>query len=133
MLLHEIHAMSSKVFIITGASKGIGAAIAKYLLSQSHKVVVTARSSEPLEALKKSHPEQVQFITGDMVDVEASCFALCESDREVLTLQDRFLPNWLISPYHPLVRLMASWLTTVSCHQRNSQTQASKNGNIFTT
>ncbi|KAF4471223.1 corticosteroid 11-beta-dehydrogenase [Fusarium albosuccineum] len=60
--------MASKVFIVTGASKGIGAAIARYLLSQSHKVVVTARSSEPLEGLKKSHPDQVQFIAGDIVD-----------------------------------------------------------------
>lgn len=60
--------MASKVFIITGASKGIGAAIAHHLLSQSHKVVITARSSEPLEDLKKSHPDQVQFIAGDIVD-----------------------------------------------------------------
>ncbi|KAF4982327.1 hypothetical protein FZEAL_2026 [Fusarium zealandicum] len=62
--------MASKVFIVTGASKGIGAAIARYLLDRSHKVVVTARSSEPLEGLKKSHPDQVQFIAGDMVEPE---------------------------------------------------------------
>ncbi|CAG7565018.1 unnamed protein product [Fusarium equiseti] len=60
--------MASKVFIVTGASKGIGAAIARYLVNQSHKVVITARSSEPLEGLKKSHPEQVQFIAGDIVE-----------------------------------------------------------------
>ncbi|KAJ4266263.1 hypothetical protein NW762_004246 [Fusarium torreyae] len=60
--------MASKVFIVTGASKGLGAAIARYLLSQSHKVVITARSSEPLESLKKSHPDQVQFIAGDIVE-----------------------------------------------------------------
>ncbi|KAH7013645.1 hypothetical protein EDB80DRAFT_710597 [Ilyonectria destructans] len=62
--------MVSKVFIITGASKGIGAAIAKYLLQQSHNVVITARSQEPLEALKKSHPGQVQYIAGDLVEPE---------------------------------------------------------------
>lgn len=62
--------MTSKVFIVTGASKGIGAAIAKYLLGQSHKVVVTARSQDPLEALKKSHPDQVEYVAGDMVDPE---------------------------------------------------------------
>ncbi|KAH8721914.1 hypothetical protein BGZ61DRAFT_447645 [Ilyonectria robusta] len=62
--------MVSKVFIITGASKGIGAAIAKYLLQQSHNVVITARSREPLEALKTSHPGQVQYIAGDMVEPE---------------------------------------------------------------
>lgn len=62
--------MAPKVFIITGASKGIGASIAKYLLGQSHKVVITARSQEPLEALKQSHPDQVQYIAGDMVEPE---------------------------------------------------------------
>ncbi|KPM36167.1 hypothetical protein AK830_g10410 [Neonectria ditissima] len=62
--------MIPKVFIITGASKGIGATIAKYLLQQSHKVVITARSQEPLEALKQSHPDQVQYIAGDMVEPE---------------------------------------------------------------
>jgi NADP-dependent 3-hydroxy acid dehydrogenase YdfG len=64
--------MTSKVFIVTGASKGIGAAITRYLLNQSHKVVITARSSEPLEGLKKSHPEQVQFIAGDIVEPQVS-------------------------------------------------------------
>ncbi|KAM5367585.1 hypothetical protein ACJZ2D_009953 [Fusarium nematophilum] len=62
--------MASKVFIVTGASKGIGAAITRYLLGQSHKVVITARSSEPLEGLQKSHPDQVQFIARDMVEPE---------------------------------------------------------------
>ncbi|KAF5027806.1 hypothetical protein F66182_76 [Fusarium sp. NRRL 66182] len=60
--------MNSKVFIVTGASRGIGAAIARYLLGRSHKVVVTARSQEPLEGLKKSHPNQVEFIAADIVE-----------------------------------------------------------------
>ncbi|KAI5467906.1 hypothetical protein BGZ63DRAFT_372497 [Mariannaea sp. PMI_226] len=58
--------MASKVFIVTGASKGIGAAITKHLLEHSHKVVIAARSPGPLEDLKKSHPDQIQFIHGDM-------------------------------------------------------------------
>lgn len=60
--------MASKVFIVTGASKGIGAAITKYLLGQSHKVVATARSEDLLKELKKSHPDQVEYLAGDMVD-----------------------------------------------------------------
>ena len=59
--------MASKVFIVTGASKGIGAAITQYLLKQSHKVVATARSEGPLKELKKSHPDQVEYVAGDMV------------------------------------------------------------------
>lgn len=60
--------MSPKVFIVTGASKGIGAAVAQRLLSQSHNVVLVARSQEPLEAVKKSHPGQVEYVAGDVTD-----------------------------------------------------------------
>lgn len=62
--------MASKVFIVTGASKGIGAAITEYLLKHSHKVVLAARSQEPLESFKKSHPDRVEYVAGDMVDPE---------------------------------------------------------------
>ncbi|KFH47442.1 putative oxidoreductase C30D10.05c-like protein [Hapsidospora chrysogenum ATCC 11550] len=60
--------MASKVFIVTGASRGIGAAITKRLLSQSHKVILAARSQEPLEAVKTSHPGQVEYLAGDLTD-----------------------------------------------------------------
>ncbi|KAM0464667.1 hypothetical protein ACHAPV_002501 [Trichoderma viride] len=53
--------MASKVFIVTGASKGLGAAIVQHLLAQSHKVVVTARSESPLQKLKEAHPTQVEL------------------------------------------------------------------------
>lgn len=59
---------SSKVFIITGASKGIGAAVTQRLLSQSHKLVLGARSEDLLASVKKSHPQQVDYVAGDMTD-----------------------------------------------------------------
>ncbi|EFY87104.1 short-chain dehydrogenase/reductase [Metarhizium acridum CQMa 102] len=62
---------SPKVFIVTGASKGIGAAVTRHLLEQSHKVVVTARSAEPLEGIKKAYPGQVEYVAGDMTSAEA--------------------------------------------------------------
>ncbi|KID73749.1 uncharacterized protein G6M90_00g001270 [Metarhizium brunneum] len=61
---------SPKVFIVTGASKGIGAAVTRYLLDQSHKVVVTARSAEPLEGIKNAYPGQVEYVAGDMTSPE---------------------------------------------------------------
>ncbi|TPX12312.1 uncharacterized protein E0L32_006959 [Thyridium curvatum] len=64
--------MSPKVFIVTGASKGIGAAIAQRLLSQSHNVVLVARSQEPLEAVKKSHSSQVEYVAGDVTDASVA-------------------------------------------------------------
>ena len=60
--------MTSKVFIVTGASKGIGAAISRRLLKQSHKVVLGARSEELLQGTKKSHPSQVEYVAGDLTD-----------------------------------------------------------------
>ncbi|OLN96406.1 putative oxidoreductase C30D10.05c [Colletotrichum chlorophyti] len=59
---------SSKVIIVTGASRGIGLAIAQQLLKDSHKVVLAARSKDQLEALKASYPGQVEYVAGDLGD-----------------------------------------------------------------
>lgn len=59
---------ASKVFIVTGASKGIGAAVTRYLVGQSHRVVLAARSENLLEQVKQAHPDQVDYIAGDMTD-----------------------------------------------------------------
>lgn len=69
----------AKVFIVTGASRGIGGAVARHLLQQSHKVVLAARSREPLEALKQSHPGQVEYLAGDITSslVRASRRSTC--------------------------------------------------------
>ncbi|KAK2770990.1 putative short-chain dehydrogenase [Colletotrichum kahawae] len=62
--------MASKVIIVTGASRGIGLAIAQYLLKDSHKVVLAARSKDQLEALKSAHPGQVEYVAGDLGDLK---------------------------------------------------------------
>ncbi|KAA8647044.1 hypothetical protein EYZ11_010202 [Aspergillus tanneri] len=62
--------MSPKTFIITGASRGIGLAISKFLLTapQSHNVIVIARSVEPLQKLKNQYAKQVEVLNGDLAD-----------------------------------------------------------------
>ncbi|KAL9125196.1 MAG: hypothetical protein Q9217_005567 [Psora testacea] len=55
-----------KTIIVTGASRGIGLAIANFLIRKSHNVVVLARSEEPLEKLQHDHPKQVQILAGDL-------------------------------------------------------------------
>lgn len=70
--------MTPKVFIITGASKGIGAAVANRLLSLSHNVVLTARSQDLLEAVKKSHPGRVEYIAGDITESQVLFFPLLD-------------------------------------------------------
>jgi short-subunit dehydrogenase len=59
---------AGKVIIITGASRGIGLAMANYLLRASHKVLVVARTREPLEELKKQYPGQVELLAADLSD-----------------------------------------------------------------
>ena len=47
---------------------GIGAAIAEFLLKQSHNVVLIARTEQPLEELRKVYPKQVLILAGDLGD-----------------------------------------------------------------
>lgn len=65
-------AMTVKVFIVTGASKGIGAAVAHHLLQKSHKVVLAARTKDLLESTKQAYPGHVEYEAGDMTQAEVS-------------------------------------------------------------
>ncbi|KAK0633581.1 hypothetical protein B0T14DRAFT_74484 [Immersiella caudata] len=58
--------MASKAVIVTGASRGIGLAVANYLLKQSHKVVLVSRSIDQLQDLKNKFPSQVEYLAADM-------------------------------------------------------------------
>lgn len=74
---------SSKVIILTGASRGIGLAAAHYLLKRSHKLVVVARSEPPLRDLEEQYPGQVAVLAGDLAD-----FSL--GDKAVRLAQESF-------------------------------------------
>ncbi len=58
-----------KVIIITGASKGIGAATAKLLGSKGMQCLLTARSREGLLKVAEDIPDAA-VLAGDMVDAE---------------------------------------------------------------
>ncbi|WP_300653153.1 SDR family oxidoreductase [Pseudomonas sp.] len=53
---------------LTGASSGIGAALAELLLQRGHRLALSARTSEPLNALAERYPEQVLVAAGDLSD-----------------------------------------------------------------
>jgi NAD(P)-dependent dehydrogenase (short-subunit alcohol dehydrogenase family) len=55
---------------LTGASSGIGLALAEELLNAGHEVALTARSVAPLEALDQRFPNQVLLAPGDVTDVQ---------------------------------------------------------------
>jgi NAD(P)-dependent dehydrogenase (short-subunit alcohol dehydrogenase family) len=70
---------SSKSIILTGASRGIGLAIAHYLLRESHKVFMVARSGEPLEKLKVQYPGQVEYVAADITDFSVRGLLIVDS------------------------------------------------------
>ncbi|WP_248794873.1 SDR family NAD(P)-dependent oxidoreductase [Pseudomonas sp. MWU13-2105] len=53
---------------LTGASSGIGAAIAEVLLNSGVRLAVSARGLEPLQSLAERYPEQVLLVPGDLTD-----------------------------------------------------------------
>ncbi|KAF2860330.1 NAD(P)-binding protein [Piedraia hortae CBS 480.64] len=55
-----------KTVILTGASRGIGRAMAQFLLQQKHRLVLVAQTEAPLKELEHQYPEQVAVQTGDL-------------------------------------------------------------------
>ncbi len=59
-----------KTIIVTGASRGIGAAIVRSLRARGCRVIGVSRSKEPLEALsiEKIGPGSFDFVAGDVCE-----------------------------------------------------------------
>jgi NAD(P)-dependent dehydrogenase (short-subunit alcohol dehydrogenase family) len=65
--------MTTKVILVTGASRGLGLAVSQYLLQNGHTVVAVSRTEAPLDALKKQYPAHVEYVTADLTDLAVSC------------------------------------------------------------
>jgi NADP-dependent 3-hydroxy acid dehydrogenase YdfG len=57
----------TRTAIVTGASSGIGMAVAEMLLSEGVKVLATARSSDKLQELQSRYPD-CEIVVGDIAD-----------------------------------------------------------------
>ncbi|KAI1116623.1 short-chain dehydrogenase [Nemania sp. NC0429] len=62
----------SKVIIVTGASRGLGYAIARALLKASHKVFLVARSTDGLAELKAEYGDAVGYTSADLSDLKVA-------------------------------------------------------------
>lgn len=62
--------MTTETALITGASRGLGAALARELASRGVKLVLVARHAEPLKALAEAL--QAHYIVADIADKDAT-------------------------------------------------------------
>lgn len=68
---------------LTGASSGLGAALAERLLRDGHRVALSARRVAPLRSLAERFPGQVLLAPGDLTDAE-----------QVADIAQRIEQNW---------------------------------------
>jgi NAD(P)-dependent dehydrogenase (short-subunit alcohol dehydrogenase family) len=57
-----------RTWLITGASSGLGRALAEHVLTAGHQVVATARSTSSLDDLRTAYPETAFITTLDVTD-----------------------------------------------------------------
>ena len=82
--------MSPRSLAITGASRGLGRALAERFLEQGHRVAVCARSEDALEELRAAHGERVHVAAVDVAsaaEVEDWTRAVLEDLGAVLLAQ----------------------------------------------
>lgn len=60
----------SKVAVVTGASTGIGRAIAERFLDEGYRLTVMARSEQGLLEIKQRSPDNVLVVAGDVTKAE---------------------------------------------------------------
>jgi NAD(P)-dependent dehydrogenase (short-subunit alcohol dehydrogenase family) len=76
---------TSKVWFITGSSRGFGAELARAVLAHGDRVVATARQPEQLRALVEGHEDRARVFGLDVIDADAAAaaveFAVAEFGR----------------------------------------------------
>lgn len=60
--------MISRTIVVTGASSGIGRALAQHLASLGHTVIAVARNEQSLLSLKALHPSSIDIVVADITE-----------------------------------------------------------------
>lgn len=94
--------LDDAVVIVTGASRGLGEAITRALVSEGARVVAAARSVDALEALAGEHPGRVLPVPCDMRD-RAAVAALVPTTMTHYGRLDGVVNNAGIAPAGRLV------------------------------
>jgi 3-oxoacyl-[acyl-carrier protein] reductase len=89
------------VALVTGASRGIGRAIAELLLARGRHVVACARDEAALAQLAQAHPGRVTTLPLDLTVSGAAAWAIDESQRRAGPLHELVLAAGVVA-YAPL-------------------------------
>ena len=110
---------SGRNAVVTGASRGIGAAIARTLAENGARVALVARDTEALEKLAKSLPNDPVVLHADLSSTEG-WKPLAEAILEQLGPVDVLVNNAGISNHEPAGKLTEDGLDhTLTVNVRN--------------
>jgi NAD(P)-dependent dehydrogenase (short-subunit alcohol dehydrogenase family) len=79
----------SKVWLITGSSRGLGRALAEAVLAAGHRLVATARNPAQLADLVECYGDQVRAVLLDVTDERAAAQAIEATGRAAASATPR--------------------------------------------
>ena len=92
--------------LVTGASRGLGAALSRELLGRGHRIVLTARNAAELaqaaESLRAQHGERVGWIAADLSDPAVAQALVAQVEHRYGAL-DALINNAGVGAWKPLV------------------------------
>ncbi len=116
------HGLEGRVALVTGASRGIGRAVAEALAARGVRVVLAARSQAQLEAVAESLPKGAQAHVVASMDLsdEAAIETAVQSIRERVGHIDILVPNAGIALSAPYDKSeTAAWDTMMAVNARS--------------